>query len=76
MPFYHRIQMLLELCVYVRIIKYNYMWVCARDYRYLQKPEEGLVPPGAGDTGSCELPFWVLGLGSRSSARAIHPHNG
>jgi hypothetical protein len=39
------------------------MWVCAHEYRYLQK--RVLVPPGDRDTGSFELSFgcWVLDSG-------------
>lgn len=37
----------------------------------LQRPEEGIRSPGAGDTGNCDQQTWVLGTTLNSSEREV-----
>lgn len=53
--------------VYVSV----YMWLYASEDRYLRKPEAA-GPPGAGVSGSCKLPSWVLQTYLRSPERTVH----
>lgn len=46
-----------------------YVCVCARECRYLRRPE-GVRSPSARITGSCEPPSVVLGTKLKSSVRA------
>lgn len=55
------------LCIYVCVSLYEQAGTC----RYLQMPEEGVGPPGAGITSDCGLPKVVLGTKLWSSEMAL-----